>query len=44
MTKIGVYEAFDHKDTRSMNLRTFPQLFDKSCQYRKEDIKNKIMY
>ena len=32
------------KDTSSMNLRTSPEVLDKSCQYRKEDFKNKIMY
>ena len=31
------------KDTSGVNLRTSPQLLDKSCQYRKEDFKNKIM-
>ena len=30
------------KDISGMNLRISPQLLDKSCQYRKEDVKNRI--
>ena len=39
-------EAFDHKDTSVINLRTPPpppQLLDNNCQYREEDFKNKIL-
>ena len=32
------------KDTSGMNLRIPSQVLDKSCQYRKEDNKNQIMY
>ena len=32
------------KEISGMNLKTFPQLLDKSCQYRKEDFKNKIIH
>ena len=33
------------KDTSGMSLRiNFPQLLDKTCQYRREDFKNQITY
>ena len=34
---------FDHKDTSDTNLRTAPQLLDKSCQCKEEDFKSKII-
>ena len=37
------FGAFDHKDTSGINLRTSSQLLDNSCQYRGEDLKNKIL-
>ena len=43
--KFGAYNQrlLTIKDISGMNLRTSPQLLDKSCQYGKEDFKNKIM-
>ena len=42
--KNSVYKAFDHKRYQWYESEHFPSALDTSCQYRKEDFKNKIMY
>ena len=41
--KLVLIRLLTIKDTNGMNLKISPQLLDKSYQYRKEDLKNKIM-
>ena len=42
--KNGVYKAFDHKRYQWYEFEDSPQFLDESCQYRKENFKNQIMY
>ena len=45
ITKMVFIRLLTIKDTSGMNLRiNFPQLLDKTCQYRREDFKNQITY